>query len=166
MKSNIIELGKLFHKNKFIPLILHWFKKNQRNLYWRRNRNLYLTYLSEIMLQQTQVTTVIPYYNKWIVKFPTLNDVANASDEDLFKYWEGLGYYNRVNNFRIACNEVIEKFNGKVPSSKADLMQLKGIGDYTSSAIASIAFNKKNYVIDGNVTVSYTHLKLPTKKIV
>lgn len=135
----------------FNQKILSWYNKNKVEFPWRTTDDPYKIWVSEIMLQQTQVTTVIPYYNKWIVKFPTLNDVAKASDEDLFKYWEGLGYYNRVNNFRIACNEVIEKFNGKVPSSKTDLMQLKGIGDYTSSAIASIAFNKKNYVIDGNV---------------
>ena len=72
MKGNIIEFGEFFHKNKFIPLILHWFKKNQRNLYWRKNRSLYLTYLSEIMLQQTQINTVIPYYNRWLKKFPTI----------------------------------------------------------------------------------------------
>ncbi len=135
----------------FSKKILLWYNKNKIEFPWRLTNDPYKIWVSEIMLQQTQVTTVIPYFNKWIKKFPTLNDVAKASDEDLFKYWEGLGYYNRVNNFRIACNEVIKKFNGKVPSNKVDLMQLKGIGDYTSSAIASIAFNKKNYVIDGNV---------------
>lgn len=136
---------------KFQKKILSWYRKNKVEFPWRLTNDPYKIWVSEIMLQQTQVTTVIPFYNNWIQKFPTLNDVANASDDDLFKYWEGLGYYNRVNNFRAACNEVIKKYNGKVPSEKVELMQLKGIGDYTSSAIASIAFNKKNYVIDGNV---------------
>lgn len=136
---------------KFNKKIITWYYKHKVDFPWRLTSDPYKIWLSEIMLQQTQVKTVIPYYEKWIKKFPSLYDVAKASDEDLFKYWEGLGYYNRVNNFREACKSVIKMHNGKIPDDKNDLMQLKGIGDYTSSAIASIAFNKVNYVIDGNV---------------
>ena len=88
----------------FQKKILSWYRKNKVEFPWRLTNDPYKIWVSEIMLQQTQVTTVIPFYNNWIQKFPTLNDVANASDDDLFKYWEGLGYYNRVNNFRVACN--------------------------------------------------------------
>ena len=136
---------------QFTQSILSWYDKNKENFPWRVTKNPYKIWISEIMLQQTQVKTVIPFYENWIKKFPTIYDVANASDEVLFKYWEGLGYYNRVNNFRSACKEIIASHNGVIPQSKLELINLKGIGDYTSSAIASIAFNKKNYVIDGNV---------------
>jgi A/G-specific adenine glycosylase len=135
----------------FSKLILIWYYDNKEDFPWRQTKDPYKIWLSEIMLQQTQVKTVIPFYLNWIKNFPTIFDVANASDEKLFKHWEGLGYYNRVNNFRIACNDVINKYKGKIPQTKTELLDLKGIGDYTSSAIASIAFNKINYVIDGNV---------------
>jgi len=103
------------------------------------------------MLQQTQVQTVIPYYNRWVDKFPTLKHVATATDNELFKHWEGLGYYQRVKNFRDACTQVLDDYNGIIPKGKNELINLKGIGAYTSSAIASIAFNRPHYVLDGNV---------------
>tara|TARA_B000000475_G_scaffold200083_1_gene162662 strand:+ start:232 stop:1293 length:1062 start_codon:yes stop_codon:yes gene_type:complete len=135
----------------FSNKVISWYNNNKEDFPWRMTKDPYKIWVSEIMLQQTQVKTVIPYYEKWIKKFPTIVDVANAPDEILFKYWEGLGYYNRVNNFRIACNQIINDYNGKIPETKDELITLKGIGDYTSSAISSIAFNKVNYVIDGNV---------------
>jgi len=135
----------------FTKTILFWYYDNKKDFPWRLTKDPYKIWISEIMLQQTQVNTVIPFYQNWIKKFPTVYDVADASDEVLFKYWEGLGYYNRVNNFRAACNEIIEFNNGVIPQTKLELMNLKGIGDYTSSAIASIAFKKKHYAIDGNV---------------
>ena len=135
----------------FTNNILKWYNQNHILFPWRKTSDPYKIWLSEIMLQQTQVQTVIPFYNRWIKKFPTIYDVAKSSDEDLFKSWEGLGYYNRANNFREACIQVIEKYDGQIPRNKIELLQLKGIGDYTASAIASIAFNQKNHVIDGNV---------------
>ena len=135
----------------FTKQLLKWYYNNKEDFPWRLTNDPYKIWLSEIMLQQTQVKTVIPFYNNWIKKFPTIYDVANASDDDLFKYWEGLGYYNRVNNFRTACQHIVDSFNREIPTSKNALMELKGIGDYTSSAIASIAFKKKHYVLDGNV---------------
>ncbi len=135
----------------FTKKILNWYDIHKEDFPWRITKDPYKIWLSEIMLQQTQVKTVIPFYNKWIKKFPTIYDVAKASDQDLFKHWEGLGYYNRVNNFRQACISIIKFYNGKIPQDKFELIKLKGIGEYTSSAIASIAFNKVNHVIDGNV---------------
>jgi A/G-specific adenine glycosylase len=135
----------------FTQSLLSWYYDNKEDFPWRLTKDPYKIWISEIMLQQTQVKTVIPFYQNWIKKFPTIYDVANASDEVLFKYWEGLGYYNRANNFRTACNEIIQSHNGIIPQTKLELINLKGIGDYTSSAIASIAFKKKNHAIDGNV---------------
>ena len=135
----------------FSNIVLTWYNNNKEDFPWRMTKDPYKIWVSEIMLQQTQVQTVIPYYKKWINKFPTIVEVANASDDILFKYWEGLGYYNRVNNFRTACNQIIMDHNGKIPETVDKLITLKGIGEYTSSAISSIAFNKVNYVIDGNV---------------
>ena len=151
MKSNIIELGELFHKNKFIPLILHWFKKNQRNLYWRRNRNLYLTYLSEIMLQQTTVKTVENKILEIINIFPSFNSFKNKRLEHLLKVWSGLGYYKRAENLFKAVTIINNSYNGKLPDDRDSLISLPGVGKYTSSAILAIGHNKKSFPVDINV---------------
>ena len=135
----------------FSDNLLDWYYSKTDMFPWRETTDTYKIWVSEIMLQQTQVTTVIPFYNAWIKKFPTLQDVANASDQDIFKYWEGLGYYKRANNLREACIQVLNDYKGKIPSTQKDLIILKGIGDYTSAAISSIAFNQPVPVIDGNV---------------
>ena len=137
--------------SSFTNHILSWYHKDKKQFPWRQTRDAYKIWVSEIMLQQTQVQTVIPYYNRWIEKFPTLKHVATATDNELFKHWEGLGYYQRVKNFRDACAQVLDDYNGIIPNTKQELINLKGIGDYTGSAIASIAFNHPNHVIDGNV---------------
>jgi A/G-specific adenine glycosylase len=164
MKSNVIELGEFFHKNKFIPLILHWFKKNQRNLYWRRNRDLYLTYLSEIMLQQTTVKTVENKILEIINIFPSFNSFKNKKLEQLLKVWSGLGYYNRAVNLFKAVKIINNKFNGVLPDNKDSLISLPGVGTYTSSAILAIGHNQKAFPIDVNVKrlverISGTELK-------
>ena len=141
MKSNVIELGEFFHKNKFIPLILHWFKKNQRNLYWRRNRDLYLTYLSEIMLQQTTVKTVENKILEIINIFPSFNSFKNKKLEQLLRVWSGLGYYNRAVNLFKAVTIINNKFNGVLPDNRDSLISLPGVGTYTSSAILAIGHN-------------------------
>ena len=151
MKSNIIELGELFHKNKFIHLILHWFKKNQRNLYWRRNRNLYLTYLSEIMLQQTTVKTVENKILEIINIFPSFNSFKNKRLEHLLKVWSGLGYYKRAENLFKAVTIINNSYNGKLPDDRDSLISLPGVGKYTSSAILAIGHNKKSFPVDINV---------------
>ena len=151
MKSNIIELGELFHKNKFIPLILHWFKKNQRNLYWRKNRSLYLTYLSEIMLQQTTVKTVENKIPEIINIFPNFNSFKNKKLEHLLKVWSGLGYYNRAVNLFKAVAIINKSHNGELPDNRDGLISLPGVGKYTSSAILAIGHNKKSFPVDVNV---------------
>ena len=135
----------------FNNTLLNWYDSENEFLPWRATSDPYHIWVSEIMLQQTQVNTVIPFYNAWIDKFATLNDVANASDEEIFKSWEGLGYYNRALNFRSACIDIMNNYDGQIPNLKEKLLLLKGIGDYTSSAIASIAFNQPTPAIDGNV---------------
>ena len=134
-------------QNRIIP----WYNLNKRNLSFRGIKDPYKIWLSEVMLQQTQVSTAIPYFNKWVRKFPTLGSVANADPELLLKYWEGLGYYSRCLNFYKASKIIINEFNGVIPSEWNTFRELPGVGDYTAAAVLSIAFKKKYVVIDGNV---------------
>ena len=134
----------------FSESILDWYDAQNEQFPWRNISNPYHTWVSEIMLQQTQVKTVIPYFNRWIKKFPTIKSVAIASDEEIFKYWEGLGYYSRALNLRNACLE-LTKLKSNLFNTSEKLIELKGIGEYTAAAIASIAFNENIPAIDGNV---------------
>jgi len=112
---------------QFSKDLLSWFKKYAREMPWRGEKNPYKIWLSEIMLQQTQVDTVRPYYERWLKKFPTVASVARAKEDEVLKLWEGLGYYARCRNFQKACQQVVKDFNGKVPSRLEDLKTLKGI---------------------------------------
>ena len=134
-----------------IKLLLDWFSKNKRDLPWRKTKDPYKIWLSEIMLQQTQVQTVIPYYHRFIDAFPTLTDFANASDHDVMKAWEGLGYYSRVRNMHEAAKKIMGDLNGNFPKTKHALLSLKGFGDYTSASVASLAFGESCVAVDGNV---------------
>ncbi len=143
-------------KNQNIPKkILHWYDNNKRVLPWRKHVSKkqiqYFTLVSEFMLQQTQVKTVIPYFNNFINKIPNLKKLSNVSDIRLMKCWEGLGYYSRAINLKKTAKKIISEFNGKLPSTVEELKTLPGIGDYTSRAIMAIAFNKKIIPLDGNV---------------
>lgn len=131
--------------------LLCWFDKNKRNLPWRRSRDPYKIWVSEIMLQQTQVDTVIPYYQRWMRRFPDLESLASASLPQVLKAWEGLGYYARARNLHKTARIIAKKQGGKFPDSAEELMKLPGIGRYTAGAIASIAFNQPEPVLDGNV---------------
>ena len=131
-------------------LLLKWYDTNMQNYPWRENQNPYHIWLSEVMLQQTQVNTVIPYYYKWLKNFPNISMVADADLEDLLKKWEGLGYYARVRNFHSSCKIVKTKFNLSIPNRYDDLIALPGIGPYIAGAILSIAFNLPFAAIDGN----------------
>jgi len=137
--------------DSFSTALIDWYDNKNYSFPWRETSNPYHIWISEIMLQQTQVTTVIPFYKSWINKFPTLHHVAKASDEEIFKYWEGLGYYQRAANLRDACITIINQYNAQIPNTKEELLKLKGIGDYTASAIASIAFGAPHPAIDGNL---------------
>lgn len=132
-------------------LLLAWFQKKKRSLPWRKNRDAYRVWISEIMLQQTQVNTVIPYYERWMNEFPNTEVLANAPLSRVLKAWEGLGYYRRARYLHETAKIVQKKFAGKFPDSKDELMKLPGIGRYTAGAIASIAFGKSEPVLDGNV---------------
>ena len=135
--------------------ILYWYDNNKRSLPWRKKNSQikreYYTLVSEFMLQQTQVSTVIPYFKKFIKNIPNLKSLANINEKKLLKYWEGLGYYSRVRNLKKTAKIVVVKYKKKLPNTLEELKTLPGIGDYTASAILSIAFNKKFIPLDGNV---------------
>ena len=138
-------------KNAFTNDILFWFDTNKRILPWRDNPSPYRVWISEIMLQQTKVSTVVPYFDRFISTLPSLESLANVEEDTLLKLWEGLGYYNRARNLQLAAKKIIDNYNGLLPSHKEELESLPGIGPYTSGAILSIAFNKKYSAVDGNV---------------
>ena len=142
--------------NQNIPKkILYWYDNNKRTLPWRKKvskkRQKYFTLVSEFMLQQTQVKTVIPFFNNFILKIPNLESLAKVQDNKLMKCWEGLGYYSRATNLKKTAIKIVREFNGKLPNTIEDLKSLPGIGDYTSRAIMAIVFNKKIIPLDGNV---------------
>lgn len=131
--------------------MITWFHEEKRDLPWRRTADPYQIWISEIMLQQTRVETVIPYYKRFIEKFPTLNDLAHADEEVLLKQWEGLGYYSRARNLQAGVREVAEKYGGTVPGSRKEISALKGVGPYTAGAVLSIAYGLPEHAVDGNV---------------
>ena len=135
----------------FRQKLLDWYDENKRDLPWRRSKNPYHIWVSEIMLQQTRVDTVIPYYERFLDWFPTVESLANAAEERLLKAWEGLGYYSRVRNMQTAAQQIMEDFDGEFPSTYEGISSLKGIGPYTAGAISSIAFNLPQPAVDGNV---------------
>ena len=135
----------------FRKKLLAWYDENKRDLPWRRTKNPYHIWVSEIMLQQTRVDTVIPYYERFLESFPTVETLANAPEERLLKVWEGLGYYSRVRNMQTAAQQIMNEFNGEFPSTYEGISSLKGIGPYTAGAISSIAFNLPQPAVDGNV---------------
>lgn len=132
-------------------LLARWFVRAARDLPWRRTRDPYRIWVSEIMLQQTQVATVIPYYRRWLRRFPTVHALARATPAAVLKQWEGLGYYSRARNLHTAAREVVRRHDGQLPHEREALLQLAGIGRYTAGAILSIAFNQPEPLVDGNV---------------
>ncbi|MBC2844321.1 A/G-specific adenine glycosylase [Winogradskyella flava] len=135
----------------FKQRLIHWYSDNKRKLPWRSTKNPYFIWLSEIILQQTQVKQGLPYYEAFIKQYPTIFDLANASEQDVLKLWQGLGYYSRARNLHSTAKHIAFDLDGKFPNNYKDLLKLKGVGDYTASAIASIAFNQVAAVVDGNV---------------
>src|SRR5690625_3163707 len=133
---------KNFKQLSFQQELIGWFYKNKRNLPWRKTKDPYAIWVSEIMLQQTKVDTVIQYYENFMQHYPTIFHLANASEQDVLKQWEGLGYYSRARNLHDAVKEVIATYDGVVPNDSQLLSKLKGIGPYTKGAIMSIAFNE------------------------
>jgi len=135
----------------FSEIILDWYAENKRELPWRGTKNPYLIWLSEIMLQQTRVAQGTPYYLKFVENFPTVEDLASASEEEVLKLWQGLGYYSRARNLHATAKIVTNDFDGVFPKNYDELLKLKGVGDYTASAIASICYDEPRAVVDGNV---------------
>lgn len=131
--------------------LLKWYYKNKRDLPWRKSQDPYRVWLSEIMLQQTRVEAVLPYYERFLSHFPTVKDLANAREDQVTNLWAGLGYYSRARNLHACAKKIMNCFQGKFPSTKESLSSLPGIGPYTSSAIASICFEEKIGAIDGNL---------------
>lgn len=152
--------------DSFAPQLLAWYDRNARVLPWRSNPSPYHTWVSEIMLQQTQVATVLPYFERWVERFPTLESLANAELAEVLIMWEGLGYYSRARNLHKAARLVISDHGGELPAELKELIKLPGIGRYTAGAILSIAFNQRQAALDGNIRRVYTRLlnsKEPTE---
>jgi A/G-specific adenine glycosylase len=131
--------------------LINWYAENRRDLPWRHDPTPYQVWLSEVILQQTRVIQGMDYYLRFIEKWPTATDLANASEEEVLKMWQGLGYYSRARNLHKCARQILEQFGGQFPADFEQLKKLHGIGDYTAAAIASIAFNLPHAVVDGNV---------------
>jgi A/G-specific adenine glycosylase len=136
---------------KFSNSLINWYLQNKRDLPWRNTVNPYFIWLSEIILQQTRVAQGLPYYLSFTRSFPTVFDLANAQEEQVLKLWQGLGYYSRARNLHATAQYIAFELNGKFPATYKELIQLKGVGEYTAAAIASFAYNEPVAVLDGNV---------------
>ncbi|GDY19929.1 A/G-specific adenine glycosylase [Verrucomicrobiota bacterium] len=137
--------------SKLVPALLEWFATNARKMPWRETHDPYAVWVSEIMLQQTQVKTVIPYWERWMRDLPDVAALAAAPAAKVLKLWEGLGYYSRARNLHAAAQLIVEKFGGHFPRAFSDILELPGVGRYTAGAIASIAYNDPAPILDGNV---------------
>jgi len=135
----------------FRKKLILWYLQNKRDLPWRGTTNPYFIWLSEIILQQTRVAQGLPYYLKFLTAFPTIDELANAQEAIVLKLWQGLGYYSRARNLHFTAKYITNELNGIFPSTYSELLKLKGVGDYTASAIASICYHESAAVVDGNV---------------
>ncbi|MEE1078334.1 MAG: A/G-specific adenine glycosylase [Agathobacter sp.] len=148
-KQKSIENG--FDYKQIVKPLSEWFLNHKRVLPWRENPTPYYVWVSEIMLQQTRVEAVKPYFERFITELPDVESLANCKEDRLLKLWEGLGYYNRVRNLNFAARQIMEEYGGVIPSDYNELLKLKGIGSYTAGAISSIAYGKSVPAVDGNV---------------
>ncbi|MBS1559477.1 MAG: A/G-specific adenine glycosylase [Bacteroidetes bacterium] len=139
------------NQKKFSTTLLAWYHENARPLPWRQTNNPYKIWISEVILQQTRVAQGLPYYKKFVKKFPTVYDLAKATEQEVLHLWQGLGYYTRARNLHRCAQEVVEKYQGRFPVTFKELIKLPGIGSYTAAAIASLAFREVVAVVDGNV---------------
>ncbi|MDO5376576.1 MAG: A/G-specific adenine glycosylase [Staphylococcus rostri] len=153
----------MYFEETFKEALVSWFDTNQRQMPWRETKNPYYIWVSEVMLQQTQVDTVRSYYARFIQQFPTIEDLAAADEDDVLKLWEGLGYYSRARNFHTAAKEVVAKHQGQVPQDPEAFLALKGVGPYTQAAVMSIAFDLPLATVDGNVFRVWSRLNDDTQ---
>lgn len=151
MAEQLVTDGELKSLSEAMVRLHSWYRGNARTMPWRGCGDPYAIWVSEIMLQQTQVATVIPYFERWMQAFPTVRDLADADEEKVLKLWQGLGYYSRARNLHQAAGQVIRSHGAQVPRSLAEITQLQGVGPYTAAAVLSIAFGESYAVFDGNV---------------
>ena len=137
--------------SEFHKILSNWYKQNKRDLPWRLNKVPYYVWISEIILQQTRVDQGTDYFLRFIERFPTIDSLANSSENEVLKMWQGLGYYSRARNIHFAAQQIMNNFNGKFPVTYPEIRSLKGVGDYTAAAVASISFGLPYAAVDGNV---------------
>ncbi|MBC6610147.1 A/G-specific adenine glycosylase [Hymenobacter sp. BT507] len=138
-------------RSAFATTLLNWYPRHRRDLPWRHTRNPYAIWLSEVILQQTRVKQGLPYYLDFINSYPTVQDLAAAPEDEVLRHWQGLGYYSRARNMHHTAQQVVREYSGQFPTTYAELLKLRGVGQYTAAAIASFAFDEKVAVLDGNV---------------
>lgn len=146
--------SKYLNNNDLLEIrlgLVGWYRKNSRDLPWRHSKNPYLIWISEIILQQTRVNQGLSYFNRFIARFPTVESLAEAEEDEVMKYWQGLGYYSRARNLHAASKLVLDKFSGNMPMDYESILSLKGVGEYTAAAICSFAYDLPYAVLDGNV---------------
>lgn len=151
-------MTKLWKHQQWIPLLLEWFDKGNRKMPWRNTKEPYKRWVSEIMLQQTKVDTVIPYFNRFIDRFPSITSLAMAEEDEVLKLWEGLGYYSRARNLLKAALVIEEQYGGKFPETESEAMKLPGVGAYTAAAVLSMAYDVPLPSVDGNVMRVYSRI--------
>ena len=160
--------------NDVVEKLLIWYVNNKRELPWRKDKDPYHVWISEIMLQQTRIEAVLSYYEIFMKELPDISSLAAVEEDKLLKLWQGLGYYNRARNLKKAAIQIMEQYDGKFPTTYAEIIQLPGIGEYTASAISSICFGEREVTVDGNVMRVFTRFyndevnisKNSTKKII
>lgn len=135
----------------FSEILLNWYSQNKRDLPWRHSKDPYIIWLSEVILQQTRVDQGLPYYRRFIERFPNVTSLAEADEDEIFKLWQGLGYYNRARNLHTAAKQIVKEYKGKFPVRYEDVINLKGVGEYTAAAVMSFAYDEPYAVVDGNV---------------
>ncbi|MCC5925098.1 MAG: A/G-specific adenine glycosylase [Bacteroidetes bacterium] len=151
MSKTVLDATHIPRDDPFTELVIHWYRSNKRELPWRQSRNPYQIWISEIMLQQTRVDQMTPYFERFIRRFPDVHALANADLQEVLMLWEGLGYYSRARNMHEAAKTIVREYDGDLPSEREQFRALKGVGDYTAAAVLSIAFNQPYAVVDGNV---------------
>ena len=143
---------------KWVPQLLAWYDVNKRNCRGVIVETLIRIWVSEVMSQQTRIEAMKPYYDNWMRLFPTLEDLAKASEDEVVHAWQGLGYYSRARNLRLGVKDVVENYGGIVPRDRKTMESLKGVGSYTAGAVLSMAYNEPEVAVDGNVLRIYARL--------
>ena len=157
MEKNIVSTS-VPSETEWVKTLLSWYDANKRDLPWRKTKDPYRIWVSEIMSQQTRIEAMKPYYENWMEQFPTKEALAAADEDTVVKAWQGLGYYSRARNLRLGVREVMTKYGGEMPRTRKEVESLKGVGAYTAGAILSLAFNQREAAIDGNVLRVYARL--------